>query len=152
MGLGNNFAPDSVDTFDLDLADVGDLYAIKIYNTGTDGWMLDDISLDVGGTSYAWTYGQVLDGDGNGDITHSVYFYAANGLITTFTLHSSSLENADTSDDVTIFVTGTGGSSGVATFAGVAARSELVSSVSHPDLGDFISATIAVAGNNGVNL
>jgi hypothetical protein len=76
--LGGSFSRGAIDTTELAVPDIGDLVAVKLWNTGNDGWLLD--SLTVGwGTNYTWTYGQFLDGNGGYNSPHADMSAATGG-------------------------------------------------------------------------
>ena len=91
----------------------GDFVALKLYNTGSDGWRLEELSFQMPaftGPKLLWQYDQWLDADGNGASEPAAdIFYASDALTlgqnqaaSLVVLETSSLEDAQTDDTVTV--------------------------------------------------
>ena len=150
----------AVEVWSLDMSDVGDLFAVKLLNSGNDGWFLEELRVDYNGVETNWAYNQWIDGDGSTSTApHSDFFYASEGLVTgsgqiatIVTLSSSFESDADTSDLIYVQLHGTDGSSDeVLASSGLAARSDLDLQVIHGDIGHFTGITVRLDGNNGVH-
>ena len=162
VALGMDMAQGAAEEYSLDIADIGELFAVKVYNTGNDGWFLETISVEINGKEIVWQFGQWLDGNGSTmQAPHSTFFYASLGLevgsgmlSSTVHLATSFLDNAQTSNDVFVQLVGTGGSSDeVLAGNGLSSRAGLDVTVIHPDtIGELTGVTVRLDGNNGLHL
>jgi hypothetical protein len=91
----------------------GDFVAVKLYNTGVDGWRLEELSVQMPaftGPKLLWQYDQWLDADGIGASEPAAdIFYASDALTlgenraaSLVVLETSSLEDSQTDDTVTV--------------------------------------------------
>lgn len=161
LTLGNSFARDSTDTISFDIGNIGEFQALKLYNSGNNGWHLGTLQVTAnGGDTLSWGNDAWLDGDGSSpESPHSQIFYASAALVvgsgdvvTQVHLATSFLEYANTGDDVFITVTGTTGASDETVVNGVAGREGMDVQVIHADIGQFESIQVRLGGNNGLHL
>jgi hypothetical protein len=143
---------------------IGNFTAVKIYNTGHDGWLLEDLEVHVSGDDrLLWSYGQFLDGSGSGpESPSSDIFYASDAVhigtsppmaATVVTLETGSLRNAQTRDTVGVYLMFQGGavSPAVNTTGSIHARTLTQLVIQHEPHWLLDAVVVKVFGNDGVH-
>ena len=77
ISMGGSRANGETSSMAFSMGNIGTFFGMKIWNTGTDGWLPETLTLTIGSNSYSWIYGQWIDGNGSGDTApHADFFYA----------------------------------------------------------------------------
>ena len=126
-------------------------------------WNLATLQVAVGAPSTVWSgtwsYNVFIDGNGNTNSPHADMFLAASSqqppaageVVSTLILQTSARGNAQTNGEITATITGTTGASAATLVAtGTGARQTITFPMNHAEIGDLVSVTIALTGNDGV--
>jgi len=74
--LSSSFANGATDVFTYEVGDIGQFEAIKIENTGNDGWRLMEMTMVSDFATVTWSYDKWIDGNGSSESApHADYFF-----------------------------------------------------------------------------
>eukprot|EP01047_Picozoa_sp_COSAG01_P042569 COSAG01_NODE_3725_length_5760_cov_46.275746_5_plen_696_part_00 len=148
-------------------SEIGSFKAVKLYNTGPDGWILDELQMQMNppyGIRRMWPYGLYIDGNFGPSTPSTEMFYDSEAVVlapgnaaTLVTLETGSLNHAGTGNHVGVYLqlytpTRIAVTSGtVNTTSGLQPRSLNRVTIQHPDSYTLQAVVLQLYGNDGVH-